>query len=46
MTTTVVRRVYADVDGRQVHYRHSGDPDKPVLVLLHQRPAARRCTSS
>lgn len=40
MTSTVVRRAYASVDGRQVHYRHSGDRDKPVLLLLHQTPSS------
>lgn len=34
------RRAYADIDGRQLHYRWAGDPAKTTLVLLHQSPSS------
>lgn len=34
------RRAYVDVDDRQLHYRHSGARDLPVLLLLHQTPSS------
>lgn len=39
MTFTGVRRAYADVDGRQVHYRYSGERGESALLLLHQTPS-------
>ena len=33
------RRAYADIDGRQLHYRWAGDTARPALVLLHQSPS-------
>lgn len=37
--TAQVARHYAEVDGRQVHYRSAGDPSLPTLVLFHQSPS-------
>ncbi|OKI56375.1 alpha/beta fold hydrolase [Micromonospora sp. CB01531] len=34
----VARRAYVDLPWGQVHYRHGGDPDRPVLLILHQSP--------
>ncbi|WP_170287391.1 alpha/beta fold hydrolase [Halioglobus maricola] len=36
---SAVRRAYADVGGRQVHYRVAGERGAPVLVLFHQSPS-------
>ena len=36
---TGVMRAYAEVDGRQLHYRRAGDPALPVVLLLHQAPS-------
>jgi haloalkane dehalogenase len=33
------RRAYADVGGRQLHYRWAGNTSRPPLVLLHQSPS-------
>ena len=35
-----LRRAYLDVEGIQLHYRSAGDPDLPVLLLLHQSPSS------
>ena len=35
-----VRRAYADIGGRQLHYRYAGDPAAPALLLLHQSPSS------
>ncbi|MEV0730961.1 alpha/beta fold hydrolase [Polymorphospora sp. NPDC050346] len=32
------RRGYVDLPWGQVHYRHGGTPDQPVLLVLHQSP--------
>lgn len=37
---TVVHHRYASVDGRQVFYREAGEPDAPVIVLLHGFPTS------
>lgn len=37
---SVVHHRYATVDGRQVFYRESGDPDAPAVVLLHGFPTS------
>lgn len=40
MTAVVAaRRAYADIDGRQLHYRWAGNASHPPLVLLHQSPS-------
>jgi len=39
-TAVTVRRAYADIDGRQLHYRWAGDAVQPALVLLHQSPSS------
>ncbi len=31
---------YADVDGRRIFYRESGDPRNPAIVLLHGYPSS------
>ncbi len=36
---TAVTRAYAEVDGRQLHYRMAGGTDGPWLLLLHQAPS-------
>jgi haloalkane dehalogenase len=33
------RRAYAEVEGRQLHYRCAGNASHPPLVLLHQSPS-------
>ncbi|NVN50631.1 alpha/beta hydrolase [Mycolicibacterium hippocampi] len=35
-----VHHRYATIDGRQVFYREAGDPDAPVIVLLHGFPTS------
>ena len=41
MSATVkLQRAYADVDGRQCHYRSAGDRSLPPLLLLHQSPSS------
>lgn len=37
-----VRRRYLDVDWGQVHVREAGQPDAPVVLLLHQTPLSSR----
>lgn len=40
MTAAVtVRRAYAEIDGRQLHYRWAGNASLPSLLLLHQSPS-------
>ena len=40
MNDAGTRRAYIDVGGRQVHYRHCGEREMPVLLLLHQTPSS------
>lgn len=40
MTEVRIRRAYVDIDGRQLHYRYSGERGKPALLLLHQTPSS------
>ncbi len=37
---TVVHHRVDTVDGHQVFYREAGDPDAPVIVLLHGFPTS------
>lgn len=39
VTKQAIRRAYAQVDGRQLHYREAGEESNPTLVLLHQSPS-------
>lgn len=40
MTDTVVRRGFVDVAEGQIHYRHAGPANAPVLVMLHGSPTS------
>lgn len=40
MSAARVRRAYADIAGRQLHYRHAGEAGLPPLLLLHQSPSS------
>jgi pimeloyl-ACP methyl ester carboxylesterase len=35
-----VRRAFAYVGDREIHYRHAGPPDAPVLLCLHASPVS------
>ena len=35
-----MKRAYIDISTGQLHYRYQGNPEKPLLLMLHQTPSS------